>query len=165
MKKLLYFIAALCLIACEGNSPKVTIEGEFVDLGLSSGTKWKTENEFNPADSAYGFYRYAEAVRLFGSYLPTKQQWEELKNECTFTIIDDSWTRITGPNGNSIMVRKMGYRGTDNKVCKENEGVGYYWTSTYNSENNRAWFIEIGTWVTIMTYGGMDGLCVRLAKQ
>ena len=49
MKKGLYLLlAVLCFAACEKkNAPA---ESEFVDLGLTSGTKWKSLNESNPKD-------------------------------------------------------------------------------------------------------------------
>ena len=69
---------------------------KFVDLGLPSGTLWKNVNE----DTRY---TYDDAVSKFGKKMPTKQQFEELINKCTWT-----WTgnacRVTGPNGNSIFL-------------------------------------------------------------
>ena len=44
MKKLLYVIAvALCMVACESNTPNggSITKGDYEDLGLTSGTKWK----------------------------------------------------------------------------------------------------------------------------
>ena len=58
---------------------------EYVDLGLPSGTKWKNENEVNTADAVYDFYTYDEAVAAFGNALPTKEQFQELKDSCRWS--------------------------------------------------------------------------------
>ena len=75
MKKGLYLLlAVLCFAACEKkNAPS---ESEFVDLGLTSGTKWKSLNESNPKDPN-GFYNYEETMAQFGKNVPTKEQWQE----------------------------------------------------------------------------------------
>ena len=47
MKKSLLFavvMSALCLVGCKRNEPDPEV---YVDLGLPSGTLWKTENENN----------------------------------------------------------------------------------------------------------------------
>ncbi len=44
---------------------------QYVDLGLPSGTKWKSVNE---AGDENGFYTYDEAIKAFGNKLPTKKQ-------------------------------------------------------------------------------------------
>ena len=98
-----------------------------MDLGLSSGTMWKSSNEMNP-DGENGFYDYNLAMNLFEKNMPTKEQWMELVNECKWT-----WTgmgyRITGVNNNSITLPAAGYRYCDGSV--ENVGsYGDYWSST-----------------------------------
>ena len=54
---------------------KTKVATGYTDLGLPSGTIWKNFN-------ATGFYTYDDAVKQFGSRLPSKAQWEELKAEC-----------------------------------------------------------------------------------
>lgn len=103
------------------------IEGyidEYVDLGLPSGTRWKKTNE--GGDNAQ-YYTYDEAVSRFGNKLPTKQQLEELINNCTWT-----WTgsgcKVTGPNGNSINLPAE-----HDLVCGDvvpDASSGSYWSST-----------------------------------
>ncbi len=39
-----------------GNGNDGEVSGDYVDLGLSSGTKWKTINEKNDADVEYSFF-------------------------------------------------------------------------------------------------------------
>ena len=103
------------------SSSKKTVSPGYTDLGLPSGTIWKN---FNSA----GFYGYDEAVSQFGNRLPSKAQWEELKAECQW-----SWTgsgyKVTGPNGNSIVLPAAGYRDCDGSVYVVGSG-GYYWSSS-----------------------------------
>ena len=100
MKKL-HYLAMICLAAfflgavvcctekenngSTGNGNGGTNGGftdEYVDLGLPSGTKWKSANEVNAADTMYDFYTYDEAVAAFEDALPTKGQVQELKDGC-----------------------------------------------------------------------------------
>ena len=106
-----------------GKSPmntqtKPTAEG-YTDLGLPSGTKWKNFN-------ATGIYTYDEAVLQFGSRLPSKEQWEELKAECQWTWIGSGY-KVIGPNGQSITLPAAGQASMDEVGSK-----GYYWSSTPN---------------------------------
>ena len=77
---------------------------KYVDLGLPSGTCWRNSNE--GGDNAR--YTYDEAVSKFGNKLPTRQQLEELKNECTWTWTGNGY-KVTGPNGNFITLPAAGY--------------------------------------------------------
>ena len=137
--------------------------GEYVDLGLTSGTKWKAMNEVNEADTEYDFFTYDEAMDRFGNSLPTKEQCEELKSECQW-----SWTgsgyNVTGPNGNSISLPAAGGRGCNGGVG----GVGsysYYWSSTpYGSGG--AWYLGFDSDIVLMDYfSRCYGLSVRLVQD
>lgn len=75
----------------------VSQETEYVDLGLPSGTLWKNVNE----GGDYAHYTHDEAVSRFGNNLPSKQQFEELKNKCRWTWIGNGY-KVTGPNENFI---------------------------------------------------------------
>lgn len=128
-------------------------ETGYTDLGLPSGTIWKNYN-------ATGFYTYDEAFSQFGSRLPSKAQWEELKAECQW-----KWTasgyKVTGPNGNSIELPAEGFR-----VCDWSVGsYGYYWSSTpYSSEN--AWGLYFNSSRVCMNYGDRcDGQSVCLVQD
>lgn len=102
-------------------SQKAVAQG-YTDLGLPSGTIWKNFN-------ATGFYTYGEAVSQFGSRLPSKEQWEELKAECQW-----SWTgsgyKVTGPNGNSITLPAAGGRLCGGGKVIDVGSKGYYMSST-----------------------------------
>lgn len=89
-----------------------------VDLGLPSGTLWKEKNES-------GFYDYESAVRAFGNKLPTKEQFEELKNLCQWIWIGSGY-KVTGPSGESIVLPDESYYG--------------YWSS--GSDSSSAWRLD-----------------------
>ena len=68
---------------------------EYVDLGLPSKTKWCSENEDVPPLTFY------EVHSLFGTAVPTKEQFQELFKYCTATP-EGNGVRLKGPNGKSI---------------------------------------------------------------
>ena len=104
----------------------VVVPAGYVDLGLSSGTYWKETNES-------GFYNYENAVSKFADNLPTKEQLEELKNECEWTWLGNGY-KVTGPSGESIMLSAAGWRECDGDVGSVGT-EGYYWSSTpYDSD-------------------------------
>ena len=81
---------------------------EYVDLGLPSGTLWATENETKQGEDV-SYYTYGEAVAIFGNKLPTREQFEELRTQCTFAMRGSDYC-ITGPNGNFINLPMEGSR-------------------------------------------------------
>lgn len=108
----------------------VYVEHEYVDLGLS--VKWATCNlGASKPEEAGGDYWWGSnsifrdfAQELWGGSwrTPTKAEMEELLTECTWT---NQWngTKITGPNGNSIILPQYNY-----------------WTSTPSSMNH-SWLL------------------------
>lgn len=129
---------------CEGLSVRYVRPGDVVDLGLPSGTLWKSENEEEPAT-------FEEAKKKYGSSLPSKDQWQELKDECNWTWVDPGewvpdedgtyWHEgdmpyylVTGKNGNSIKLIAEGYVDVEDHLCVGCGGIGgiagYYYTSS-----------------------------------
>ena len=130
----------------------------YTDLGLPSRTLWKNNNET-------GFYIYDEAVSQFGNRLPTKQQWEELNAECRWSW-NGSGHKVTGPNGNSIVLPASGGRGCDGRVYPVGSESGY-WSSTPN-DSDHAWGITIDSiylGVFMDNYRRCNGLSVRLVQD
>lgn len=137
----------------------------YTDLGLPSGTIWKNDN-------CYGHYTYDQAVRQFGDRLPTKEQFEELKSECSW-----SWTgngyRVTGPNGNSITLPAEGFYGCNvSNFYERAAGVGEYgcyWSSTPD-DSSTAWCMDFyyrhmsGDEIIKRT-GRCGGFSVRLVQE
>ena len=127
----------------------------YVDLGLSSGTYWKETNES-------GFYNYDNAVSNFGNKLPTKEQFEELKNECEWTWIGSGY-KVTGPSGESITLPAAGHRNYNGNVFSV--GLqGYYWSST-PCDSDIAWRLYFSSHeVSMESCNRRDGYSVRLVQ-
>lgn len=107
----------------------------WVNLGLPSGTLWKTHNES-------GFFTEKEAYNLFGTKLPTKKQIEELVAVCDWEWYGNGY-KVTGPNGKFIKLPASGWRNLDGNVGD----VGYcglYWSRSYDN-NERYWLLECFT--------------------
>ena len=107
---------------------EVTATG-YVDLGLSSGTLWKSVNE-------EGYYTYDDAVKKFSNQIPSKEQWEELKNECKWEWGGFGY-HVTGPNGKYIFLTANGFCLDMHNMYDEGTD-GYYWSGTHSDEND-AW--------------------------
>ena len=110
----------------------------YVDLGLPSGTLWKSSNE-------NGYYSYGRCVDSFGSSLPSKEQYDELKERCkwTWTILEgEKGYLLTGVNGNTIFFPAHGYRSGSSVLFYG--GCGSYITSTpyYSNEHYILHFTE-----------------------
>lgn len=125
-------------------TPLVANNGhEYVDLGLKSKTLWATCNVGATTASENGSYlteKYNPKESWGGEWTkPTKQQFEELINDCKWTLVGDGY-KVTGPNGNSITLPLTGSKmGTGvTKIGSE----AYYWTSTYYS-NNKYYYCHI----------------------
>lgn len=109
---------------------------EFIDLGLS--VKWATCNVGASNESDFGEYFNYPVINQkdwSGWRLPTKDEYEELLRDCSW-----SWTRVNdsmgylvvGKNGNSIFIPAAG-----NNRIHANE-KGWYWTSTpFNETQNK----------------------------
>ena len=124
MKKVLS-LCVMCLLTLSAMSQKTV----WVDLDLPSGTKWKSVNES-------GFYTYDDAIDNFGKYVPTKEQWQELRTFCVWTWQEDGY-RVTGNNGNSIFLPAAGRRYCNGGVYFVGSGGTYWSSSPYDSD--RAW--------------------------
>ena len=150
-----------------GNSGAGDETAVYVDLGLSSGTKWRSENEMNPADAKQGLYTFDDAYAAFGDKLPTKEQIEELVDECQWVWTGKGYN-VDGPNGNSIYLPAAGVRNCEDSLG--GVGVhGIYWSSmrdTNNSYSQTAWcgyytYNNIYVKTRPCCYGG----CVRLVQD
>ncbi len=153
-------LSMIVLPACTREEGEVS--GNYIDLGLTSGTKWKAVNEKNTADAELDLYTYDEAIAAFGNNLPSYDQWMELINECSWT-----WTgmgyKVVGSNGKSIVLPASGYRGQGGVY-----DVGYrgcYWSSTPEG-SAYAWFLDfISNGVFVNDYYRDYGRSVRLVKD
>lgn len=162
MKKLnLIFLMLLVLCSCEKDEGTTMRGQKYVDLGLPSGIKWAKMNIGATDTLQVGDYfgwgetaphseevyskpnireisgtEFDAAHELWGGKwrMPTKDDFEELFNYCTYSyeVIDDKGGYlITGTNGNTIFLPNTGYL-DGNSVSFIH--YGYYWTSTNNNE-------------------------------
>lgn len=60
--------------------------------------------------------------------IPTKEQFEELLNACRWLWMDGGY-KVTGPNGNSIVLPAAGYCYCSGGVSGKGD-YGNYWSST-----------------------------------
>lgn len=101
----------------------------FVDLGLPSGTLWKSANEPEI------FYDFNDANSKFGDQVPTQTQWDELMTQCTWT-----WTgrgyEVKGKNGQSIFIYAGGFCSQKNGDPVKVGNGGYYLSATKTEECN-----------------------------
>ena len=110
-------LAGYSVIYDEEPSDSTLIEStEYTDLGLPSGTLWKNEKEKL-------LYDYDTAVSVFGEKLPSKEQWEELINNCTWELTGEGY-KVTGNNGEFIVLPTSVYSSN-----------GFYWSATPRGSN------------------------------
>ncbi len=127
----------------------------YVDLGLPSGTLWKAINE--------GMYDWDTAMRKFGDKMPSQGQWEELKDYCTWTWTGNGY-KVSGSNGNSIVLPAAGYRNCNGVMYGVGSG-GYYWSST-PSGSEEAWELGFNSGkVNVGSTYRCDGQSVRLVQD
>lgn len=137
------------------STTKSDVPAGYVDLGLPSGTLWKAENEDCDLIS------YEQAVNYYGEKLPTKEQWEELKNNCLWTWSDRGCT-VKGKNGETMYFPLNGF-----KNCK---GITYmkgglYWSSTpSDKKSTNAWVVMLGRGVEIFEFNSCTGSSIRLVR-
>ena len=181
MKKLCYLLLTMsCLVACKSNQPTDPYKDDpikYVDLGLPSGTLWKSVNELNYSSDTTFYFRYYEAIDTFRTKVPTTEQWAELIAYCQCSLEkeipvldkDSVWTKfpglkVIGLNGKSIFLPAMGGRSVNGD--ESYVGIyGEYWTSTiYDSEGAKGFsFKSEGIYMGYYLFN--DGLSVRLVMN
>ena len=130
--------------------------GEYINLGLPSGTLWKIKNE-------EGLYTYDQAVCKFGSKLPTKEQLEELKTSCQWTWIGNGY-KVVGPNEESIILPAAGHRGCHTQVSRVGLD-GSNWSSTPEGYAG-AWCLDFNSCeVKMYSLPRCSGQSVRLVQD
>ena len=139
---------------------EINVNHEYVDLGLPSGTLWATCNVGASSPDEYGyFFSWGETkpkvkyrCGYYNEYgkivlelsddaayvnwganwrMPTKEELDELRAECTWTWCSSKSVNgyiVTGLNGNSIFLPAAGNRQESNSF---NTGLlGEYWSSS-----------------------------------
>ena len=109
--------------------------------------------------SGYATYDAARANWGGKWRVPTKEEFDELVNGCTWVWSPQQGVGgyvVTGPNGNSIFMPVTGSSG----VITEDTPYGYYWSSTPVG-NNFANCLVIGDGVRIMEFDRYYGFAIR----
>ena len=72
--------------------------------------------------------------------MPTRDEWNELMTRCSWSLETSGGVavyRVTGPNGNHILLPMTGIRATSETESGRNT-MGYYWTSTLLPQSQQA---------------------------
>jgi hypothetical protein len=77
-----------------------------------------------------------------GARMPTRQEWEELRDYCSSVWTTQNGVngrRFTGPNGNTLFLPAAGFRWNGGLNYAGN--CGYYWSSSLNTDDpDSAWY-------------------------
>lgn len=96
--------------------------------------------------------------------MPTKDEWEELRNECkwTWTTLNGvSGFRVAGKNGNSIFLPSAGYKKDTSLEWEGNSG--FYWSSTLDAwGKDSAWELQF---TSPRSWNGMDGMSINSQER
>ena len=112
------------------------------------------KDELDPEDDA-AYVNWGSQWRM-----PSKQQLDELKEQCTWTqttLQEVNGYEVTGPNGNTIFLPTTSWRIDDMLL----DG-GAYWSRTTNPESDGgAYYLGWDDWGWYEYGGRLDGQCVR----
>ena len=112
------------------------------------------KDELDPEDDA-AYVNWGSQWRM-----PSKQQLDELKEQCTWTqttLQEVNGYEVTGPNGNTIFLPTTSWRIDDMLL----DG-GAYWSRTTNPEDDGgAYYLGWDDWGWYEYGGRLDGQCVR----
>ena len=152
------FGSASCSVTV--TAPSSTMEA--VDMGLPSGTKWANLNWGADSQDMNGSYntRYEAQNALDGTAwrLPTKDECDELVNNCTISVISSGSIKgliVTSlRNGQSIFFPASGYKKSKygNKEFEGSYPAGHYWCSDYYPSTYKYYTLEVSTYNTGSIY-------------
>lgn len=116
--------------------------GEYYAWGeIKTKPEYTSDNCFTFGETISDFsgnQTYDVARKKWGSTwrIPTRPEFDELKNHCTWdlcTLNDVIGYKVTGPNGNQIFLPAAGYQYETSFF--DTGDKGYYWTSTPNEDS------------------------------
>ena len=112
------------------------------------------KDELDPEDDA-AYVNWGSQWRM-----PSKQQLDELKEQCTWTqttLQEVNGYEVKGPNGNTIFLPTTSWRIDDMLI----DG-GAYWSRTTNPESDGgAYYLGWDDWGWYEYGGRLDGQCIR----
>lgn len=153
--------------------PKSYYNGEtykyYIEGGLKI-TKYNTDSYYGAVDNLTTLQPgddVATANWGGGVCMPTKEEWEELDNNCTSVWMTQngvSGRQFTGPNGNTLFLPAAGDRWWDGLF--DGDG-GFYWSSSlYTDDPYEAWYFGFSLNYTGMYYVYRSGgLSVRAVRE
>lgn len=154
-------------------APTKTVPAGYVDLGLPSGTLWSKKNAKDQIVESEYFSHIELDKMLEDCCVPTKEQFEELMNYCTWKWEGKGYT-VTGQNGQSIYLPAAGHsdfqRWWNGDKTVDDLGVkGYYWTSTRSDANSDENYIALvfgdKTHIFMMPFKKNVFISVRLVRN
>ena len=105
----------------------------------------------------------AAAANWGGNWrMPTQEEMQELYANCTWTKESDRYT-IVGPNGNSIILPRAGYRDRTSLI----PGYSFYWTSTPEGAKQYSYCL-MENYLGYKNVGSFEryyGMCVRAVAE
>ena len=121
-----------------------TLPEGFVDLGLPSGTLWQMFNTDNSDHPGY-LWTWDEAMAKYASSIPTKEQWQELLDNCDWEWVDmyhDFYvsSRQEG-NSNHIWVEAYGNGSCGSTGVNHKDEYTFYWSSTETGTDDATAYI------------------------
>ncbi|MDY6035854.1 MAG: hypothetical protein SPI67_00035 [Paludibacteraceae bacterium] len=137
----------------------------------STFTKYNTSSSFGTVDNKTVLDLADDAARANwgGSWrMPTDAEWQELRDNCTWTwktLNGINGFEVKGPNGNSIFLPAAGYRGNDDLYSAGD--FGHYWSSSLYAVNpSGAWDVNFFSDNVSGGYGSRYcGLSVRAVMK
>lgn len=146
----------------------------FVDLGLTSGTKWAACNLGAVAPQYYGNLMtwnpsLVADVWGTGSSLPTQAQFDELVSQCSWEYVENYNSTgvpgyvVTGTNSKSIFFPLTGYVNDSGNRVSANS-TAYYWTKTDNGTKAKGCSMSSTPSKVVAEIAKTLGGAVRLVK-
>lgn len=150
---------------------------------------WEQVPEDKYEDEVYGEYKGADisgteydAAHVLwgnGARMPINREFEELLNNCTFTVGNYNNVKgnyITGPNGNNIFLPFAGYYEGEHENDYRGQGLSCdYWSSTLEDDDHyQAYSLHIGSsvayewdgnWCYLHTTLRELAFCIRPVKD
>ena len=137
----------------------------------STFTKYNTSSSFGTVDNKTVLDLADDAANANwgGAWrMPTDAEWQELRDNCTWTwktLNGINGFEVKGPNGNSIFLPAAGYRGNDDLYSAGD--FGHYWSSSLYAVNpSGAWDVNFFSDNVSGGYGSRYcGLSVRAVMK
>ncbi len=127
-------------------------------------TKYNTKSHYGKVDDKTQLDATDDMMKANCGYyygIPTKEDWEELENQCTWTYNPGLGYTVRGKNRAVLFLPFAGYRSGLNLY--DNGTGGYYWSSTLDQNSpDDAWFMHIRpNNHELGSYYRSQGRCIR----